>query len=71
MQTCPYFRCLGTQALQAGDDLVHLSGTQVFGDVVNREVSLLGALSIVQTGQLPGVLKGTPKVKNFVAIVSI
>jgi len=44
---------------------VHLSGTQVFSDVVNPEVSPLGALSIVQTGQLPGVLEGMPKVKNF------
>jgi hypothetical protein len=41
--------------------LVHLSGTQVFGDVVNPEVSLLGALSIVQTGQPPGVLKACQK----------
>jgi hypothetical protein len=65
VQTFPYFRCLGTQGLESCHDLVHLSGTQVFGDVVNPEVSLFGALSIVQTGQLPGVLEGMPKVKNF------
>src|SRR6516165_12155137 len=67
LQLFPQLRRLGPQALQTCDDLLHLAGTQVLGDLMDPAAGPLRFLPVEQAGHAPGMLQGVPKVEDFAA----
>src|SRR5271167_265791 len=65
LQTLAQFRCFRLQTLQSGDDLLHLSGPQILGDLMHPTVGLCRTFPIAEMSESPSVFQSVPEIEDF------